>query len=499
MGYYNLARQLKRRDALIKKLQEDIQSLKLQKKKSSLKKGSESRFFSAEGGLQLAVRHNASLSSSLGFGISAGLDVHGTNITRWQQKLRACQILEFRCWSSSLNAHRAEAVWQQQGLNITLRRFRQDATKSNSWKGKKLSVIELLVSASTKPVLANMSWECVSASVETMCIMADLKLVVGSSTGKSVLGIVDAQVGSVICDPLPWLLDVESPELLALTGAAPLAASQDVAETLVEVVPEAASPEQALVAHGVSPRQSVKADLDVWCCCTDNGPDISCSRNLVASAMALNLWSWWFDIDCLAHQYQLLSLLSLQPTELSELLSLPTSYYSCLAIVMHLLRDNAREVWTFVIDQFGRLRAQELFKHVPPRPIGGRWGNTSKCEDWLIPWTMAELVLVFERVIAKQSFAKQAEEAIRKHEAAAKATAKAGSTGRGRGRGKKRPIDETAADQNEAFSKMWGAWSQKGMVIVKSGGFYILLKMRRLAGKRLDHLLWAIEKTGECH
>ena len=157
-------------------------------------------------------------------------------------------------------------------------------------------------------------------------------------------------------------------------------------------------------------------------------------------------------------------------------------------------------MWTFVIDQFGGLRAQELFKHVPPRPIGGRWGNTSKCEDWLIPWTMAELVLVFERVIAKQSYAKQAEEAIRKHEAAAKATAKAGSTERGRGRGKKRPIDETAADQNEAFSKMWGAWSQKGMVIVKSGGFYILLKMRRLAGKRLDHLLWAIEKkTGECH
>ena len=337
VGNYNLARQLKRRDALIKKLQEDIQSLKLQKKKSSLKKGSESRFFSAEGGLQLAVRHNATIAASCSFGISAGLDVHATNITRWQQKLRACRILEFRCWSSSLNAHRAEAVWQQQGLNITLRRFRQDATKSNSWKGKKLSVTELLGSAPTKPVLANMSWECVSASVETMCIMADLKPVVGLSTGKSVLGIVDAQVGSVICDPLPWLLDVGSPELLALTGAAPLGALQDVAETLVEVVPEAASPEQALVAHGVSPRQSVRADLDVWCCCTDNGPDISCSRNLVASAMALNLWSWWFDIDCLAHQYQLLSLLSLQPTELSELLSLPTSYYSCLAIVMHLL------------------------------------------------------------------------------------------------------------------------------------------------------------------
>ena len=157
-----------------------------------------------------------------------------------------------------------------------------------------------------------------------------------------------------------------------------------------------------------TPRHTIDEDLNVWACCTDAGPDISCARSLVASQVAHDLWTWFFEIDCLAHQYQLLSLLTLQPDELSRLLMLPTNYYSCLAIIMHLVRDNARSIWTFCLARFGAARTLVLFARIPPAPISGRWGQASKCECWLEPWSAPELQLVFTEVISTRSYHKQA-------------------------------------------------------------------------------------------
>jgi hypothetical protein len=144
-----------------------------------------------------------------------------------------------------------------------------------------------------------------------------------------------------------------------------------------------------LVAY--SARPAIDQHLEVWAACTDGGSDIACSRQLIASEMASYNWKWFFEIDCLAHQYQLLSLLSLQPDELSSLLGLPTNYYSCIAILMHLVRDNAREIWLFCVSEFTAVRALQVFKSIPPAAISGRWGQASKCEDWIEPWTPHEL------------------------------------------------------------------------------------------------------------
>jgi hypothetical protein len=40
---------------------------------------------------------------------------------------------------------------------------------------------------------------------------------------------------------------------------------------------------------------------------------------------------------------------------------------------------------------------------------------------------------------------------------------------------------------------MWGGWSQKGLQIVHSRGFFCMLKIRRRVGSRLDHLLYVVE------
>ena len=81
---------IKERDATITKLRAENTALQ---KRFVLKKGKMQRYFSTDGGLQLALRQSASLAASHSFGVAAAIDIHGSNISRWQVKLRACQIL----------------------------------------------------------------------------------------------------------------------------------------------------------------------------------------------------------------------------------------------------------------------------------------------------------------------------------------------------------------------------------------------------------------------
>ena len=66
--------------------------------------------------------------------------------------------------------------------------------------------------------------------------------------------------------------------------------------------------------------------------------------------------------------------------------------------------------------------------------------------------------------------------------------------GAGRGGKRRKVLDETSKDEGDAFKKLWGGWSQKGKEIVASAGFYIMIKIRRRLGFRLDALLFLVEK-----
>jgi hypothetical protein len=161
-----------KRDRLIAKLKCELSTLKSR----NLRRGKQGRYFSPEGGLELALRQSASLAASHSFGIAAAMHIHGSNISRWKVRLRACQILEFRTWLATvLEGQRAPIEsWEQPGLCIVMRRIRQDATQSDAWKGRKLSVTELLASSPRVPIFQGMSWDDVEATVETKCILAAL-------------------------------------------------------------------------------------------------------------------------------------------------------------------------------------------------------------------------------------------------------------------------------------------------------------------------------------
>lgn len=153
--------------------------------------------------------------------------------------------------------------------------------------------------------------------------------------------------------------------------------------------------------------------------------------------------------------YQLLSLTTLKPDELAGIFRLPTKYYSCLAIVMHLLRDNARDIWTACCSEFGAVRTKQLIPRVPPQPISGRWGQASNCESFLLPWTSVELQFVFREVVGKRGYYKDSENLRLASSSAPVAASR-------RGIKRKTGDDIIGNDQSEAFNKMWGAWSQKG-------------------------------------
>ena len=302
-----------------------------------------------------------------------------------------------------------------------------------------------------------------------------------------------------VLDAAPWIVSLPRPEHgEGINPAQPSAsgAAQSSSSSSSSSTPSLSSSPglQTLVARTPPPRHTIQQTLKIDVCVSDAGPDISQSRKQVASAYVFRLWHWFFHIDCFAHQYQLLSLESLKPVLLEKLLGVPTSYYSCLAITMHLFRDNIKAVWKYLVDQedIGVARAKTLnANRVPPRPLSGRWGQASKCESWIAAWDKDVCVRVLEAVVLKRGYAQQA---MAEKEAADREPAAGKAKSRPRKR-KSKVVDDTKTDEQEAFQQMWGGWSLKALAIAKSDGFWILLKIRRRVGRCLDHLLWSIEKT----
>ena len=192
-----------------------------------------------------------------------------------------------------------------------------------------------------------------------------------------------------------------------------------------------------------------------------------------------------------------MSLKTLRPFAMEVLLTPPTNYFSCLSILFHLLRDNIRSIYDYCLTRYGMERAKELNAHrVPPQCISGRWAQAGRCEDWLHPWTQAELQAVFENVIMKRSYALGDGGDANAGENA-DGPAKKKPRAKAKPKAKKAPIDETRNDCSDAFAQLWGGWSKKGAAIVNSKGFWLLKDIRRRVGHRLDRLLWTLEKRRE--
>ena len=73
----------------------------------------------------------------------------------------------------------------------------------------------------------------------------------------------------------------------------------------------------------------------------------------------------------------------------------PFKYYSSLAKLMHIWRDNARQVFLSWLARFGAVEAVRHAKRMPPRCIAGRRGSISVVENLLLDAGQDQVQSVF--------------------------------------------------------------------------------------------------------
>ena len=265
-------------------------------------------------------------------------------------------------------------------------------------------------------------------------------------------------------------------------------------------------------------RDAVPGLLDVWCVTTDAGPDIAGARKRIQEEVYNHPWRWLYDCDCLLHQYHLISYhLTASMTKVMEALGIQSGgsgYYSCLAMLMHIWRDNALDAFHFCLKHYGIDDAMELFSKLPPRPLSGRWGRKSACEQRVSAeskenWQI--LTHVLTEVIGARGYYRQHLEREAKEEAAAaqaEREAEPGADhppegkggggrrgGRGRGgRGKGRGIDEMAQDTSEAWTTNMGKWADKAVKLLQQPAFRLAILISFTMSKELDHLFLSLMK-----
>ena len=280
-------------------------------------------------------------------------------------RARASLIASFRQWQATRRQESVETLpWESvPTFSLQCHSIRSDATNAAIWGRSKLNVTELSSTFATLPILARTSWAAVLSSLDQRTIMADLKPVRGNSGAVATLGMLEPQLKSVGL-PLGWVSPPVSPELQALQAGgsgnllpltagvpAPATPGKHAASTPEPAAEIASTSTIVATCASDSPRETVPHALEMFCSVTDAGPDILGARRLLDASLALCMWRWWFDVDCFAHQYHLLTLRMLRVLdgEIGKLLGLPAKYYSCLAMLMHILRDNARSFWEFSV------------------------------------------------------------------------------------------------------------------------------------------------------
>ena len=145
-----------------------------------------------------------------------------------------------------------------------------------------------------------------------------------------------------------------------------------------------------------------------WCVTTDAGSDVSHSRRLLEAAISGTIFKVMFGMDCLYHQFHLITLGLLYGLDTFIMpcfgFESPPRYYTIMASTMHVWRDNCKDIFEAWCSMYGPVEAQRCAASVPPRPISGRWGRKAQCEEYLLKCDPEHVAAVFTRVLATRSY-----------------------------------------------------------------------------------------------
>ena len=122
-----------------KSARDKVEAHKKEQALKILKKGKHQRYFTARGGLNIALRKSVCGVAAHALGLALELDVHTSTVTTWEHKLRATQISAMRWFYKMRYADIIMKARTDGGLWLALHDIRADATNANVFRESKLS------------------------------------------------------------------------------------------------------------------------------------------------------------------------------------------------------------------------------------------------------------------------------------------------------------------------------------------------------------------------
>eukprot|EP00969_Alexandrium_andersonii_P051250 2251623-Alexandrium_andersonii.AAC.1 len=176
------------------------------------------------------------------------------------------------------------------------------------------------------------------------------------------------------------------------------------------------------------------------------------------------------------------SILKFNNWALKSLFKTDISYWSSLAKILHLWRDNTDDVLNTWITVAGPEDAIRCAKRVPPMPLSGRWGSASACEAHILQCDRGQLALVLGRVLgrkhAKQTRANQGPD----------------------------QLNELSLEAMAEHSAKMSRWAKDALKALKSDAFWAMLRVSSKVKGPLDHFYYSLlqrkgagEPTNLCH
>ena len=399
------------------KVENDELKATIRSHRQGVKRGAARRYFSTRGGLATALKRCMTNTASYSAGIFLEEDVSGTSVRKWEIKLRASMIVSFRFFQMR-NCQALEQVNPYcTGMKFMVQRFRCDATNV-LWKKNKLHVLELQSSYLPEAIPATAApeeWQTTfEPLVETRKCLAELQVVRGTGHARGMLGMIEAQMKTLRA-PV-WSEPMKSQKLIAVGNGSRARAARIEDAGMIDVSADPAVLALAPFAEpGVENVPQCDADdaADVICsvfiATSDNGSDIHGGRELVAKQVSGIPNSFFFDGDCLAHQYHLITgdlLYSMDEIVMREL-DEQMKYYSNLAALCHVLRDNHSEIYSFYRTNWPDGVKDSAVWKICPRPLSGRWGRKTSCETYVLRIDPFNLTTALREVLKATVFCRE--------------------------------------------------------------------------------------------
>lgn len=220
--------------------------------------------------------------------------------------------------------------------------------------------------------------------------------------------------------------------------------------------------------------------LTIWMLTTDAGTDEVGNRRIMHEESMMNLYILLFDGDCIMHQYHIMVRRVLEVMDSILDMMLPGKkirYYTTIAKVMYLWRENARAIFRAFFDISKELAMNHAYK-LPPKPIVGRWGNTSECERRIDAVPLEPFREILTAVVEKRvtECLGVAEKLERKNQ---------------------RNIDEMGQEDAAAFAQKISKWGRDVLLGICEDMFFIAIQISLKVKGPLDHLLYFLMKVQE--